>query len=252
MNRIQNLNLISEGQVTPAYIPDIPEGQTREVKIVYDTGTSPSLVAFGIAIHGLCFLIHEASNLLEHSPRRFVGNTEFPLKLFSRDTATSSGHQEHGIEPRPKRRRGFVEDSSRRGIYLVSTELASIGFSPCLTIVFSYLIADRTKNAIRVATLEYPVKASIIIGIRFVELFNRIFSSFHITSTFPIGNQVEFWSMISGHRMGHRDYQDCPCKPSCYKSSCHILNNQFSLCVQERMPFLILLTLIHHQSVSFQ
>ena len=52
MNRIQNLTLISEGQVIPAYIPDIPEGQPGEVKIVYDTGTSPSLVAFGIAIVG--------------------------------------------------------------------------------------------------------------------------------------------------------------------------------------------------------
>ena len=52
MNRIQNLNLISEGQVTPAYIPDILEGQTEKFRVVYDTGTDPYLVAFGIAIVG--------------------------------------------------------------------------------------------------------------------------------------------------------------------------------------------------------
>jgi len=63
---------------------------------------------------------HSFANLLRHTPRCLVGNTEGSLKLFSGDTFLVTTHQPDGDKPLPERCPGAVKDRSSSNRELVS------------------------------------------------------------------------------------------------------------------------------------
>ena len=114
------------------------------------------------------FLEH-SSNLVEHSPRGFIGNSQFPLKLFSGDAASGACHQVHGVKPQVQRSGRLVIDRSRCGVQMMTTR----GARPRLTLLFSrvadesaYLVALRAMRVLaiwREAITPQLLQASFIV-----------------------------------------------------------------------------------------
>ena len=141
--------------------------------------TNIRFVYLGIAVKRIAFLIHQRANLLEHSPRCFVSHSEFPFKLFSRDTATSGAYQEHGMKPRAQRRGRFVEDGFGCRAYRMTTILTDVILSSDSVIVGGHLLAFRASYTLRIASLKQELKARIIIWKLVLKVFNRILFSCH-------------------------------------------------------------------------
>ena len=54
--------------------------------------TNVSLVNFNLSRERINIIGHKFADFFKHTPRCFVGNAKFPLKLFSGDTSFSRGH----------------------------------------------------------------------------------------------------------------------------------------------------------------
>src|SRR5579884_545299 len=68
----------------------------------------------------------QAANLLEHSPRAFVGDSGLALNLLCRYAATSRTHQVHGVEPSAQRSAALLEDGSGEWVDVLSAVVAGI------------------------------------------------------------------------------------------------------------------------------
>ena len=85
---------------------------------------------------------------VEHSPRGFVGNTKFPLKLFRGDTASGACHQVHRVEPEMQRRGRLVEDRTRSRMQVMS----ACRTGPRLPLLFGRVSLKRAdRDALRAA-----------------------------------------------------------------------------------------------------
>jgi|SRR3989339_1111576 len=139
-----------------------------------------SLINLDTATKGINVFGHEFANLLEHSPCRFVGDTQFPLKLFSRDTSFGRGHQEDSVKPGTERGFGLVEDSASRRGYLRAAEFAGIDLAVSDAVMESNLAAFDTEYAIRPSRGFKEIEASGLIGELLVKIFYGV--GFHLVS----------------------------------------------------------------------
>src|SRR5262249_39805953 len=81
------------------------------------------------------------ANLIEHPPRGLVGNAQFSLKLFRRDSATSARHQIHRVIPEMQRRRRFVVDGSGGRMEMVAASRTA----PRLTLLRRSVALERSR-----------------------------------------------------------------------------------------------------------
>jgi len=176
------------------YLPFVPVSQAYYWRFAFCT-TSRLALAFATdigfvhlnrTIERIRFFVHEASNLLEHSPRCFIGNSKLSLKLLGGDTASRGSYQKHSVEPRTERGFGLVEDSIGGGRDRATAKLADIDLRASAPIMLCYLLAVRAINALGIASLEKKLKASIIGRELLIEIFNRILISFHFS---PLTNK---------------------------------------------------------------
>ena len=137
------------------------------------------LINLDVTVHFTGFLIHQGTNLFEHAPCCFVGHSEFPLQLFSGYPTTGARHQEHGVKPRAKRCRRFVEYRSGCGEHVRSAKLAGIGGTSCNPVEFSGFEAVRADRPLRITSLKNKLQACIIIGKLGVKFFDGVFGGFH-------------------------------------------------------------------------
>lgn len=151
--------------------------------------TYVGFIHFQRARNLVVLFIHELAYHGEHSPSRLVSNSNFTLKLFSRDTAASGGHQEHGVKPVAKRGRRLMEDSSGEGANLITTELAGINGLALYPVMRRYLLALHAVHAVRISPLEYSLKASIIGRIFLVKVFKCVFRRLHFRLQSQLSNR---------------------------------------------------------------
>ena len=99
------------------------------------------LIDLNLAIKGAKFFTKQGANLLKHSPCSLIGNTEFSLKLFSRNTTSSRSYEKDGIEPCLKRSSGLVKDSAGGNRCLITTCLAHVNiprFQQCIFMMSTF------------------------------------------------------------------------------------------------------------------
>lgn len=85
----------------------------------------------------------QESNLFSHSPSAFIGNSQLPLKLFTRYTVLGIGEKKDSIEPGLQRGIRFMKDSLRKGMNLMTAELTAVAFAFRDTVEFSFFGAGR-------------------------------------------------------------------------------------------------------------
>jgi hypothetical protein len=64
--------------------------------------------------------------LSEHAPGRLIGDSQFPLKLFSGYSSPSRPHQIHCVEPQPERCTGMFQYCARHRINMSSARITDI------------------------------------------------------------------------------------------------------------------------------
>ena len=121
---------------------------------------------------------HQLADLGEHSPRRFVGDTSFPLELFCRYACPGGRHEEHRVEPGAERRTGFVEDGAGSGGDVGTTPGAGIDLPPFDAMVGRYGVALGAVNTVRPASVFDVLQAGAIVGELTIEVFERVL--FHV------------------------------------------------------------------------
>jgi hypothetical protein len=121
----------------------------------------------------LVFFVQHTVNLFEHPPCGFVGHTRFALNLFCRDSAAGRGHEIDRIEPRGKRRWGFVKDRVSGRMNVIPAVLAAIGRAAHHAIMLCDLLTVLTKDAIWIQTVLEPFEARGIVGELFLKGFQR-------------------------------------------------------------------------------
>lgn len=144
--------------------PALPGMLTAYVGFVY----------FDLSGERIDVLSHEFTNLSEHAPRRFVGDTQFPFELLGRDSRLGRSHKEHGMEPRAEWRGGLVKDSSSSRGDAHSAELAGIELHARPFVVLRYLAALLAENTLGPARLEEQVQAIIVGRELLVEIFDCV------------------------------------------------------------------------------
>lgn len=117
------------------------------------------------------FLLEKLTNLFEHAPRGFVGDASFPLYLFCRDSAARRGHQVDGVEPRPERRTGLVEDCSGGGVNVMAALIARIRRTASHAMMFCHTLAQFAKDAFWVQEISEPFEARSVIREHPLEVF---------------------------------------------------------------------------------
>ncbi|MCX6354050.1 MAG: hypothetical protein NTZ78_03980 [Candidatus Aureabacteria bacterium] len=122
-------------------------------------------------------LRHELSDLLLHTPCRLVGNSDVSLDLLTGYAIAGLAHKEDRIEPTPERCRGFVKYRTRYGMKLISAPRTYIALAGTHAIETA-LAAFRTCVVTAISFVKDMLKANIIIGEVFVELFYRVFHGF--------------------------------------------------------------------------
>lgn len=132
---------------------------------------------------------HEFTNLVEYTPCGFVGDTQFPLELLGRNSGFGGGHQEDSVEPRTKRGIRLVEDSTSRRREVRPAELTGIDLTVGYPVMSGDFLALLAVNTIRIATLEYTLKASIISRILLVKVFECVFRCFHFSLQSQVSNR---------------------------------------------------------------
>ncbi len=115
-------------------------------------------------------IVQHGSDLLEHPPCGFVGDSGFPLNLLGRDSAARRRHEVDRVEPKPERSRGLVVDRVRRWVDMVPAEIATVGRPAGDPMVLRHPVADFAANAIRVQVGLEPFQASGIGGEHRIEV----------------------------------------------------------------------------------
>ena len=111
------------------------------------------------------------ANLLEHAPRRFVGDASLALDLFRRNSATGSRHEVHCIEPRCKRSGRLVKDRASGRMDMVSAMVAAVGRAAHNAVVLRNALAVLAKDAFGIEMILEPFEAGGVIGELLLEGF---------------------------------------------------------------------------------
>jgi hypothetical protein len=152
-----------------------------------------------LSSQGINILIHELADLFEHAPSRLIGNSQFPLKLFSRDTRFGGGHYKHGVKPGAERGIRFMEDSASSRRYVRPAEVAGVNFTIGYTVMGSNLLALRAVNAFRPASILEKIKAGIIGRELLLEVFYSV--GFHWLSPISLYTYIitQYIRVVKGY-----------------------------------------------------
>src|SRR5579859_5115915 len=115
-------------------------------------------------------VIQHGPNLLEHSPRRLVGDASFALDLLRRDPATCRGHEVDGVEPKTKRGRRLVVDRVGGRMNVIAAEVARVGRPACYPMVLCDLVALLAVNPIGIEMVLEPFQARSVVREHGVEI----------------------------------------------------------------------------------
>ena len=127
--------------------------------------TKISLIRFDGARENRIRAAHEFADLVSHTPSGFVSHAELPFEFFGGDAVLGSGNQEHGEEPRQKRRGGFVKDGAFSRIKLKATPCASVGAAISDGVKAIFVSALFASAAVWVARLKDEFQA-IAVGLK--------------------------------------------------------------------------------------
>ena len=142
-------------------------GQSRR-----DFAADVRLVNLDLAgqLQGVVLLHEVCANQAHHAGSRLVGNAKLPLHLLRGDTASCAGHEEHGVEPELKRRRGLVVDRASGRVEVEAAAVARPRLALLRRLValeHALRLALRAMGVLavrRVAVAPQPFKAGGIIG----------------------------------------------------------------------------------------
>jgi hypothetical protein len=128
-----------------------------------------------------CFLlIQHGSNLPEHSPSGFVGDSSLPLNLLRGNAATCLGHKVDRIEPSSERSRGLVEDRASGRVDVMTAMIARVRRSAHNAVVLGHSFTLLAINAIRVEAIAKPFKAGRVIRELALEVFQSVWQHFRL------------------------------------------------------------------------
>ncbi len=142
--------------------------------------TNIGLIYFNFSCKMLEIVVKKCADLLEHSPCGFVGNASFSFNLLGRYATPCRSYQVDSLKPYSKRSAGLMEDGIGKRGYLMPASVALVNWSSVYPVMLGYFLAYWALNAIRVAMVLNPLKASLIIGEGFVKVFSRKFVHFFI------------------------------------------------------------------------
>ncbi len=130
-----------------------------------------SLINFNLIGKNTSVLIKKCTNLPKHTPSSLIGHAMLSLKCFSGKTRSSSRHLMDSIKPYMKWCRRFAKDGISKWGYLPAAIIAFINRLLSQLVMLCDLIAYWTMNTIRPKMILNPLKASIIIGKMYGEIF---------------------------------------------------------------------------------
>jgi hypothetical protein len=110
------------------------------------------------------------ANLLEHAPRRLVGNASLPLNLLRANSASRGCHEIDGIEPSGERRGRLVEDSASSRVNMMAALVARVRRATLHAMMLGGRFALLAVDSLWVKVLAQPLKAGHIIGEHFLEV----------------------------------------------------------------------------------
>ena len=116
---------------------------------------------------------HIFSDLMRHTPSRFISNAKLPLKFLCGDTVTGGSEKVHGIKPLLKRGMGVLKRSSRHWVNMMPAPLAHINRLFFEFVKFSVPFALRAIQLFSKAGFHQVGEAGIIIGELLKKLLNR-------------------------------------------------------------------------------
>src|SRR5207247_1917869 len=112
----------------------------------------------------------------KHTPRSFIGHSEFALQLFGTNTSACRRHQECRVEPGAQRGRGLVQDGVRCGRKLITASVTSVDLAFSDFVEQGHLLAGRAFDALRIEFVSKPIQTSIIVRKLLVEVLYRVSS----------------------------------------------------------------------------
>jgi hypothetical protein len=146
--------------------------------------TDVSLVNFHFPSQMIVGIHKKSADLLKHTPRCLISNTRLTLNLFGGDTTSGRRHTVDSLKPHSQWSSGLVEYCTSKRVNLITAIIAHIASPIGYFMVFSYLLALRTMNTIRVAMVFNPLKASIVIRELGVKIFKSVGFHFRISAIF--------------------------------------------------------------------
>jgi hypothetical protein len=124
-------------------------------------------------------LSKKGSDLFCHSPSTLISYTKLSFQFFSRNSIFGVGKKVDSEEPILKRSIRFMKNGICQRMNLISTKLTSIAFAIGHFIKFGFLFTGRAICKSFVSIYKYFMKASVIIRVFLIELFNSKLLYFH-------------------------------------------------------------------------
>src|SRR5579863_1551513 len=118
--------------------------------------------------------IQHRTNLFAHTPRAFVGNADFPLKLLGANPASSRGHQVHGVKPEFQRSSRILKDRPAHWVFVMTAILARVGRSLAVAMMLCDGFAFGAEDAIGIEPFDEFLKTSCIVWIISLEIHERV------------------------------------------------------------------------------
>lgn len=131
-------------------------------------------VRFHDAFEQIAFLGHKLADLMVHAPSGLVGHADLPHEFHCGNAIPAGGDYEHGVEPCPQFRGGFVEDGSGSGRDLETAPRAS-ELLAARDRIKAISLAALASAAVWKPAVENMKQAGRVIRELFVEIRNRIF-----------------------------------------------------------------------------
>ncbi len=132
------------------------------------------------------FFIHQEPDLGEHPPCCFIGDSEFPLKLFGGYPTASRSHKKESVKPTSQGCAGMVENGVGGGRYLPTAKLTAVSLSSANPVILSYLLAFGTKHAIGIFSMKEEIQAYIVIWKLGIKIFQGVFCGLYFLSHFDL------------------------------------------------------------------
>ena len=130
--------------------------------------------------------LHHKPDLLCDPPSAFVSNPKLAHKLHRRDAVLGLAHEVYRMEPKRQGRRAFMEDSPRCRGDMPPAPRADIIAAVRNRIVRVLMAAIRASDSLRILIAEDCRQASLIVGVVFSEVFDRVFHALSIAGELSV------------------------------------------------------------------